>query len=151
MIELMTALLLWGSSFTGHPMPEELPRVVTLERCQMFHIAYPGKECPPADYHQQTMALHLNGVVYLRDTWKHDNLHDVAVLLHELVHYLQLNDGVEWGPMGMPRCKLETLERPAYDAHLAFLEAAKVEDPYALMRTNELTVFFQTTCLPEGM
>jgi hypothetical protein len=54
---------------------------------------------------------------------------------------MQHHAGVE----GVP-CKAEALEKPAYDAQFAFLEAAGV-DPYETVGINALMLIFVTNCM----
>jgi hypothetical protein len=137
--ELMRALMAWAAPRLDLPVPDELPVIVRKDHCGLQAIAYPGRAC--LDEGRGVLALYGSGVMWLRDDWSADSLKDVSILLHELVHHMQHHAGVEAVP-----CKAEALEKPAYDAQFAFLEAAGV-DPYETVGINALMLIFVTNCM----
>jgi hypothetical protein len=137
--ELMRALMAWASPRLGLPVPDELPRVVRKDHCGLQAIAYPGRDCP--DEGSRVLALYGSGVMWINNDWRADSLRYVSILLHELIHHMQHHAGVEPIP-----CAAKALEKPAYEAQFAFLEAAGV-DPYETIGINALMLIFVTNCM----
>ena len=88
--ELILALVLWITSNTEHIKPENMPVVKFIEQTEFSELAC-GREC-------EILALTPNfpkNIIYLS---KHlDPLEDVchrAILMHELIHILQENEGL---------------------------------------------------------
>ena len=142
MEKLMTALLLWASSFTGLPVPDELPNVRFADGCQIERLYYGDGERECAG---DIAAIYnpMFRTIYLPDTWSADNMTDVSTLLHELVHHVQFSAGLTAADY---TCAAE-MERQAYDAELAWLKAARVEDPMAVVGIPPITYFMVTRCL----
>lgn len=137
----MIALMTWASAHTGLPAPERLPNVVFKDACEIRLIANPQADC---DAQYGARALYHAGTIILSDGWKADSLYDVSALLHELVHHLQFEAGMEMA--GDNPCPGRNLEKPAYEAQFAFLEAAGVEDPIKFIGMNSMFYFFVTSC-----
>jgi hypothetical protein len=77
--------------------------------------------------------------IYLPQEWRPNDLRQKSALLHELVHHVQRFNKIE-----LP-C-LAALERQAYDLQIKWLREQGVEDPYDLIKTNELTIYLASTC-----
>lgn len=69
--------------------------------------------------------------IYLRDDWDVDDLNDQSTLLHELVHHMQVINGIEH------EC-LRQREHQAYELQMQWLREKGVEDPMALIGINML-------------
>lgn len=145
--QLMRALMAFASPHLGLPVPSVMPTIVHKTDCQIQAIALQTEDCPEEGAGQTFLALYHGGVMWLSDDWRGDNLRDLAILLHELVHHMQHHAGVAPVP-----CQAEAIEKPAYAVHMAFLEAAGV-DPYKTIGINELMLIMVTSCLfgPGGM
>jgi hypothetical protein len=59
--------------------------------------------------------------------------------LHEVVHNVQRENNVQ------APCEA-ALERQAYDPQMKWLREQGVDDPYAVIGTNELTIYMASTC-----
>ncbi|MEX0789578.1 MAG: DUF6647 family protein, partial [Actinomycetota bacterium] len=129
--DLMRALMAWAAPRIDLPVPAVLPRIVRKDHCALNAIARPGAECPDADG-PGVRALYSSGVLWLNTEWRSDSIRDVSFLLHELVHHMQFHAGIAPLP-----CAGEALEKPAYEAHMAFLDAAGL-DPYEVTGINGL-------------
>lgn len=137
--ELMRALMAWAAPRLELPVPTVMPRIVIKSHCELQAMATQTDHCPePGSGH---LALYGNNVLWLRDDWRGDNIRDVSILLHELVHHMQHQAGVPKTP-----CQAEAWEKPAYEAQFAFLEAAGV-DPHKTIGINGLMLIFVTNCL----
>jgi hypothetical protein len=142
MKELMLALMVWASAHTGLPVPANVPAIVKADRCAIQALAQPDSECrsdsgPVAIYDRHRPAVHLP------TGWRADNLYHVSILLHELVHHMQAESGMAMSADNP--CPGQNIEKPAYDAQIAFLEAAGV-DPLPTMGVNGLYLMLVLRC-----
>lgn len=138
---LMRALMAWASVQTGLPVPERLPGVERRDRCAIQALANPESECR-SEGGAVAIYDHRSQTVTLPVSWSATRLYDVSVLLHELVHHMQAVAGVT---VETAACRGRDVEQPAYEAQMAFIEAAGV-DPFAMMRIDALTLMLITAC-----
>jgi hypothetical protein len=75
----------------------------------------------------------------LPQQWAPNDLRQKSTLLHELVHHVQRSNNVE-----LP-C-VAAYERQAYDLQVKWLREQGVDDPYDLIKTNELSIYMLSTC-----
>jgi hypothetical protein len=129
--------MVWASAHTGLPIPDVEPKIVFKEHCQLYEILQ--QECPE-DRSFGPQALHSAGVIFLPSHWNSHEPYHLAMLLHELVHVMQFHAGVEPVP-----CHAVALERPAWEAHIAFLESMGL-DGMEVSRVNPLMYFLLTNC-----
>jgi len=78
-------------------------------------------------------------IVYLRDTWNPDNLFDRSLLVHELVHHLQMLNKLR---MACP----EEYEAQAYQLQIEWLREQGIQDPYKLLGLTELAIDSLSQC-----
>ncbi|EKV27518.1 hypothetical protein C882_1364 [Caenispirillum salinarum AK4] len=83
------------------------------------------------------------GVVLLDDACDLSRLEDASYLLHEIVHHVQLHNGLD----KTARCRAE-LEGQAFRLQVQWLEEQGVADPLALLGTDERTLRMLETCPP---
>jgi hypothetical protein len=140
MKELTLALLMWISSNT--PLAYDglyLPEVVSVRQGELLNILYDGKVPQGTDAVSLEIAglYHFeDGTIYLAHDVDLATIEGKAVLVHELVHYLQYRHGLD---RSVP-CMV-ALERDAYAAQRKYLvEHGKTPD------FNELHVALASTC-----
>lgn len=146
---LMLALITWLATATGLPATTP-PPVEFMPACEIERFARQKPDMPcGASRAMYVVAAYdpYRERIILPDTWRADRLFDVSALLHELVHHMQARNGLVFSP-DLP-CPAETIEKPAYQAQIAFLRAAGV-DPLPVMGINDLSLLFLTTC-PERL
>jgi len=129
---LVAALMAWIVSKTGLTTPES-PRIIQVPIEQMIEIAG-GTGRPQAIYKRKERTI------YLRSDWTPDTLLNKAVLVHELVHYLQ-----EMNNVAAP-CE-RAHEAESYHLELAWLSEQGIDDPYSYLQTNELAIMLRSICL----
>lgn len=141
---LMAALMVWASAQTGLPVPDAMPRIAMADSCEIDRL-HKGDASRPCDQ-EGTRAVaiydHRIDTIFLPDTWKADSLYHVSMLLHELVHHMQDNTGLN---METAPCPGRDLEKPAYEAQFAFLKAAGL-DPMPASGLNKMAYFFIVGC-----
>ena len=87
--ELILALLLWITSNTDYKDPEQFPQIKFLEQSKLSQIAC-GRECEILAYTPTTPKY----TIFLSDKLKPmTNVCDRGILLHELIHVLQDDQG----------------------------------------------------------
>lgn len=89
--------------------------------------------------HMHGLYSRKNRIIYLIDTWNPDNLFDRSLLLHELVHYLQMQNKVE------ADCT-EQYEAQAYHLQIAWLREQGIQDPYKFLTLSELEIAVISEC-----
>lgn len=148
MKDLALALMTWINAHTGLPIPDAAPNITQLSPCgiQRAWKQDPAAECSTGDG-LRVVALYRPlegpGTIYLADTWRVDSIVDLSVLVHELVHHMQVGDGLT--PL-TAHCVGQDIELPAYQAQMAFLKSAGVEDPLRAMGLNQIAFHFVIQC-----
>lgn len=118
---LVANLLAWICATTGYPVPATQPTVEFVRPQVIRERMCEGKECSVG-------AMYLRGeLIYMDRRLKpHWNVYDAAVLLHELVHYVQEKSG----GFGAHDCKTWLVqERQAYTLQAAWLRERRLHYP----------------------
>jgi len=129
---LVAVLIAWIVAKTGM-MSADPPRIIQVPIKQMVEMTG-GTARPQAIYKRG------DRIIYLRDDWTPDTLLNKAMLVHELVHYLQEIIIVQ------APCE-RAQEADAYHLELAWLREQGIDDPYAFLQTNELAIMLRSLCL----
>lgn len=87
----------------------------------------------------QALYSRSEGSIYLPEGWLPVDLRQKSTLLHELVHHVQLSNNIV-----LP-C-VAAYERQAYDLQIRWLREQGVDDPYELIKINELGIYMVSTC-----
>ena len=88
MKEILTALMIWLGANTPFDTNHDIPNVLFLTQTQMEELYY------TKDHEKGPNELHglydkESDTIILPDTWDRRKSWDLGVLLHEMVHYLQ--------------------------------------------------------------
>jgi hypothetical protein len=132
---LIAAYIAWIIAQTGLVAPDHPP----------IHFATPAEMAmrygTPEHSGLEFQALYNReeGSIYLPLEWQPDDLRQKSALLHELVHHVQRANNVE------APC-VAAHERQAYDLQIKWLREQGVDDPYSLIRTNELSIYMVSVC-----
>ena len=138
MSELMTALMLWIAAATGLPPASSVPAVAFENKDTLYTLLY-GK-APGARSFAEVLAVYDTSArtVRLREGWNRNDLVHVSVLLHELVHHLQLEAGLKYDCRG-------AMEKIAYDAQRSFLAEHGIDMAKAL-ELDPMFLLFVNSC-----
>ena len=132
---LVSTYVAWIVAQTGWSAPDHPPIhfVTTMEMATRYGS--------PENSALELQALYnrTEGVIYLPQAWRPDDLRQKSALLHELVHHVQRSNNIE-----LP-C-VAAYERQAYDLQIKWLRAQGVDDPYALIGINELGIYMLSVC-----
>lgn len=120
MKELTVALLMWISSSTSLVYDgAHVPEIVRLPQDKLVHVLYQGEVPRGLDIDSVSVAGLYNfrdGNIYLLESEDLETVEGRAVLVHELVHYLQYHSGVDRSV----EC-IRKLEPAAYAAQAKYL------------------------------
>jgi len=88
MKEILTALMIWLGANTTLDTNHDIPKVVFLPQDKMEQLYYVDEpEKLPNELHGLYDTE--SDTIILRDTWDRRKAWDMGVLIHEMVHYLQ--------------------------------------------------------------
>lgn len=141
---LLRALMVWASAQTGLPASEELPVIRIADQCEIERIYYDDatKDCGDSAMRIQAIYDPRASLMHLPEGWSENNIYDVSMLVHEIVHHLQARAGITAKTVN---CIGRDVEKPAYDAQIAWLEAAGL-DAFETMGINGLSYHMLTIC-----
>jgi hypothetical protein len=143
---LLAAIIAFVVAQTGMTAPVFHPIVEFKTSCEIRRHFYnePTREC---DKHNSidVAALYDHNIktIMLNSNWSATDLSDVALLVHEVTHFIQDENGVVMGSGNA--CHGQIVEKPAYEAQFAFLKAAGV-DPYITSGIDEIGLLLATRC-----
>jgi hypothetical protein len=78
-------------------------------------------------------------VIYLADSWNKDDLVDQSILVHELVHHLQIEDQIQFACWGR-------YEAQAYELQIQWLRTQDVKDPHKLLHASKTSIDTLAEC-----
>ena len=113
MKEILTALMIWLGANTPFDTNHDIPNVLFLSQTQMEQMFYKGKDKMPNTLHG--LYDKESDTIILPDTWDRRKAWDLGVLLHEMVHYLQDQNNMDFN------CTAE-MERDAWPIQQRYLK-----------------------------
>jgi hypothetical protein len=78
-------------------------------------------------------------VIYLADSWNKDDVVDQSVLVHELVHHLQIEDQIQFACWGR-------YEAQAYELQIQWLRTQGIKDPHKLLHASKTSIDTLAEC-----
>lgn len=134
---LLLSLMIWVAQQTGLPLPKEIPELNLVTEQELCTEYGAGKEeC------EKIRAIYFDGIIMARTSLDPTALSDMSLLVHELVHYLQEVNGVEYSCMGAS-------EPLAYKTQVRWLLEAGVKNPWEFIDSSEFTVMTYAMCALE--
>ena len=132
---LITTYLAWIIAQTGWSAPD-CPPIRFVAPSELIRLT--GS---PGNSVLEVQALYSvsEGSIYLPQEWLPNDLRQKSALLHELVHHAQRFNKIE------QPC-IAAYERQAYDLQIKWLREQGVDDPYDLIKTNELSIYMASVC-----
>ena len=86
MKEILVGLLLWIGSNSHYNINVPVPTVIFMNEQEMNRVYYKGRE-PIGELHGFYNLE--KDVIILKNTWDRRNPWDLSILLHEVIHYVQ--------------------------------------------------------------
>lgn len=133
MKEILTALMIWLGANTTLDTNHDIPTVLFLSQDEMESMFYKGEDPMPHTLHGLYDSE--SDTIILPDTWDRRKPWDLAVLLHEMVHYLQDQNGIEFVCMA-------NMEREAWPLQQKYLSEVHGTD----WEYDELWYHMISTC-----
>jgi len=116
MAEILTALMIWLGANTQLDTNHDIPKVLFLPQAQMEKLYYPEEqENLPNNNKLHGLYDTESDTIILLDSWDRRKPWDMAVLLHEMVHYLQDMNNLKF------ECTAE-MERDAWPIQKQYLK-----------------------------
>jgi len=78
-------------------------------------------------------------LIYLANNWNKDDVVDQSILVHELVHHLQIEDHVHFACWGR-------YEAQAYQLQVQWLRTQGVKDPHSLLHASKASIESLAEC-----
>jgi hypothetical protein len=78
-------------------------------------------------------------LIYLADSWNEDDLVDQSILVHELVHHLQIEHHIKFACWGR-------YEAQAYELQVQWLRTRGVKDPHNLLHASKASIESLAEC-----
>lgn len=141
MSPLLLALLAWIGSHTDYAVPtvaEELPAVERLEPLALARLVHPNapeallRSLDILGSYDPTREPH--GTIFISAALNLDDEHTHAVLVHELVHFLQVRSGLRYACPGQ-------MEPEAYRVTRAWLAERGFPDP-----SDDMLILLAASC-----
>ncbi len=88
MNDLLAVLMSWAVNLSGYPAPNQMPEVVMLSHAEMVHAACNDQECQVLGWFPPGQRIYLDDRLLPLD-----RTYSSAVVVHEMVHYLQQGSG----------------------------------------------------------
>lgn len=113
--------------------------IVRLVSNAQLKTLYFGRGFEPEGIQMHSLYSREDHIVYLIDTWKSDNPFDRSLLVHELVHHLQMLNNVRTA------CP-EEYEEQAYHLQIEWLREQGIQYPHKLLGLTELAIGGLSQC-----
>ena len=113
MKEILTALMIWLGANTPFNTNHDIPSILFVTQAQMEEMFYTGSNKMPNTLHG--LYDKESDTIILSDQWDRRKSWDMAILLHEMVHYLQDQNNMKF------RCTAE-MEKDAWPIQQKYLK-----------------------------
>ena len=94
MKEIITALMIWLGANSDFNVNMDIPTVMFLPQDKMEQQYYKGRK--HADVNLHAFYDTENDIIVLPDTWDRRKPWDLSVLLHEIIHYVQDQNHIQF-------------------------------------------------------
>jgi hypothetical protein len=88
MNDLLAALMSWAVTLSGYPAPDHMPQVVLVSHAELVHAACADHECKVLGWFPPGEKIYLD-----QRLEPLDSTYSSAIVVHEMVHYLQQSSG----------------------------------------------------------
>lgn len=126
----------WIIQQTGWPAAN-IPPIKTASFARLRELSGLSSDAEwiqPAAFYSKSEHL-----MYLADSWNKDDLIDQSILVHELVHHLQMEDHIQLACWGR-------YEAQAYELQIQWLRTQGVQDPNSLLHASEASIQSLAEC-----
>ena len=126
----------WIIRQTGWPTADIPPVKITsfAHLRELSGLSSDAEWIRPAAFYSKSQHL-----IYLADSWNKDDLVDQSILVHELVHHLQIEDHIQFACWGR-------YEAQAYELQVQWLRTQGVKDPNNLLHASKASIESLAEC-----
>lgn len=126
----------WITRQTGWPAADVPPiRVTSFARLrELSGLSSDAEWIRPAAFYSKSEHL-----IYLADGWNKNDPVDQSILVHELVHHLQIEDHIQLACWGR-------YEAQAYEIQIRWLRTQGVKDPHNLLHASKTSIDTLAEC-----
>ena len=126
----------WIIQQTGWPTADIPPVKITsfAHLRELSGLSSDAEWIRPAAFYSKSQHL-----IYLADSWNKDDLVDQSILVHELVHHLQIEDHIQFACWGR-------YEAQAYELQVQWLRTQGVKDPNNLLHASKASIESLAEC-----
>jgi hypothetical protein len=134
--ETVHSYINWIIQRTGWPAADVPPIKITsfAHLRELSGLSSDAEWIRPAAFYSKSEHL-----IYLADGWNKDDLVDQSILVHELVHHLQIENHIEFACWGR-------YEAQAYELQIQWLRTQGVEDPHNLLHASKASIESLAEC-----
>jgi hypothetical protein len=134
--ETVHSYIAWIIQRTGWPAANVPPIKITsfAHLRELSGLSSDAEWIRPAAFYSKREHL-----IYLADSWNKDDLVDQSILVHELVHHLEIEDHVQFACWGR-------YEAQAYELQIQWLRTQGVDDPNNLLHASEASIESLAEC-----
>jgi hypothetical protein len=134
--ETVRSYINWIIQQTGWPAAGIPPIKVTsfAHLRELSGLSSDAEWIRPAAFYSKSEHL-----IYLADSWNKDDLVDQSILVHELVHHLQIEDHIQFACWGR-------YEAQAYELQIQWLRTQGVKDPHNLLHASKASIESLAEC-----
>ena len=136
-VEMVRDYIKWIADQTGWPVLS-IPPIKTVSSSELTKMLFgSSKEVAPV----QPGALYSKNehLIFLASTWRKDDVLDQSILVHELVHHLQMENHVQFECWGR-------YEAQAYELQIRWLSTQGIEDPYKFLHASKASIEMLSEC-----
>jgi hypothetical protein len=134
--ETVRSYLDWIIQQTGWPAADVPPIKITsfAHLRELSGLSSDAEWIRPAAFYSK-----IEHAIYLADNWNKNDLVDQSILVHELVHHLQIEDNIQFACLGR-------YEAQAYELQIQWLRTQGVKDPHALLHASKASIETLAEC-----
>jgi hypothetical protein len=134
--ETVRSYINWIIQQTGWPAAGMPPIKITsfAHLRELSGLSSDAEWIRPAAFYSKSEHL-----IYLADSWNKDDLVDLSILVHELVHHLQIEDHIQLACWGR-------YEAQAYELQIQWLRTQGVKDPHNLLHASKASIETLAEC-----
>ena len=134
--ETVRSYINWIIQQTGWPAAGVPPiRVTSFAHLrELSGLSSDAEWIRPAAFYSKSEHL-----IYLADSWNKDDLVDQSILVHELVHHLQIENHIQFVCWGR-------YEAQAYELQIQWLHTQGIKDPHNLLHASKASIESLAEC-----
>jgi hypothetical protein len=136
-VEIVRGYIKWIADQTGWSVAD-VPPIKTVSSSELNKMLF-GSSNEVAPVQPGALYSKNEHLIFLASTWRKDDVLDQSILLHELVHHLQMENHVQFECWGR-------YEAQAYELQIRWLSTQGIEDPYKFLHASKASIETLSEC-----